>query len=240
MCLEERREVNNVAFRLRSLCLCLTRWPKVVVQGVKPMPRALKNAEQGERTRAAILASAIELFGEKGYRATSVSQIAKRAGVVQSALHHHFGAKEQLLDAALKLHYPSSVARPDMQAVATGRTEFVDEMMEAARRNVSDRHLVRFFSVMTGESLTREHPAHQFFVNRYDIARDGFTDAIAQAKSITNDTGRAQVSLLVSILFATSDGLQMQWLRNPSIDFVAGLERVAKMVGEGIQALRQG
>ncbi|KJF65275.1 MULTISPECIES: TetR/AcrR family transcriptional regulator [Rhizobium/Agrobacterium group] len=201
------------------------------------MPRASKNAEQGERTRAAILAAAIELFGEKGYRATSVSDIAKRAGVVQSALHHHFGAKEQLLDAALTLHYPSSVVRPDMQSVASGKTEFVDEMMGAARRNIADRNLVRFFSVMTGETLTEEHPAHRFFVNRYDIARDGFTDAIAQARGITNENTRKEIALLVSILFGASDGLQMQWLRNPTVDFVAGLEKVAAMVRAAINSL---
>ncbi|MGV2052395.1 TetR family transcriptional regulator [Agrobacterium sp. 22-209-1] len=203
------------------------------------MPRAQKHAEKGERTRLAILKSAVELFGEKGYRATSISQIAKRAGVVQSALHHHFGAKEMVLEEALKLHYPSSVSRPDMMSVAAGKTEFVDELMAAARRNIRDPELVRFFSVMTGESLTPEHPAHGFFVNRYDVAREGFTDAIAQAKGVRGEAGRAEISLLVSTLFAASDGLQMQWLRNPQVDFLGGLERVAAMVRDGLNSLEQ-
>lgn len=202
------------------------------------MPRAPRIAEQGERTRAAIVTAAVELFGVHGYRATSLSQIAKRAGVVQSALHHHFGGKDQLLDAVLKLHYPLSASRPDIEAVAEGRSEFVDEVLRAAHRNVADRNLVRFFSVMTGESLTEGHPAHAFFVARYDLVLQGFTDAIARAKRITDDETRDRIALLVSILFATSDGLQMQWLRNPSIDFVGGMEHAARMIQAQLSMLK--
>ncbi|WP_425964137.1 helix-turn-helix domain-containing protein [Rhizobium nepotum] len=64
-----------------------------------------------------------------------VSHVAKRAGAAQSALHRHFGAKEQLLrrsfDAALSLF----VRCQTRHAVGRrGETGFVDEMMGAARR----------------------------------------------------------------------------------------------------------
>jgi len=154
------------------------------------MPRAKRNAEKGEFTRSAILKAAVELFGENGFRATTMNQIASRAGVVQSALHHHFGGKDQLLDAALKLHYPPAASRPDIEAVAKGKSNFVDEVLRAANRNAQDRDLVRFFSVMTGESLTGDHPAHEFFVARYDLVRQGFADAIAKAKGVESEESR--------------------------------------------------
>ncbi len=137
------------------------------------------------------------------------------------------------------MHYPPSVERPDMQAVAAGKAEFVDEMMRAARKNMADRKLMLFFSVMTGESLTEEHPAHLFFLSRYDLARDGFTSAIAEAKGISNKENREKIAGLVSVLFATSDGLQMQWLRNQSVDFLGGLERVGRLVQEELQAISE-
>lgn len=202
------------------------------------MPRAEKNAEKGERTRAAVLKAAVDLFGENGYRATSLNQIAGRAGVVQSVLHHHFGSKEQLLDAALKMHYPPAADRPDMEGVATGKTDFVDEVLRAANRNAANRNLVRFFSVMTGESLTEGHPAHAFFAARYDLVRQGFADAIMQAKGLTDEGSRDLVVSLVSILFAASDGLQMQWLRNPSLDFIGGMELAAQLVRAPLDSLK--
>jgi AcrR family transcriptional regulator len=201
------------------------------------MPKAIRNAEQGERTRIAIVQSAVELFGKFGYRSTSLKQIAERAGVVQSVVHHHFGSKEQVLDTALKLHYPTSASRPDIEAVALGRTEFVDEVLKSAYRNLKDRELVRFFSVMTGESLTEGHPAHPFFVARYDVVRAGFTEAIVTAKNISGRQSYDKISLLVSVMFAASDGLQMQWLRNPSVDFIGGVEAVAAMVQKQISDL---
>lgn len=194
------------------------------------MPRAKKIALQGEQTRALILEAAVELFGERGYHATSINQIAKRAGVVQSALHHHFGSKEKLLNSALEAHYPSNVERPDMRQVSDGEIDFVDEVLRVTQKNMRDPHLVRFFSVMTGETLTEDHPAHAFFVMRYDSIRNGFANAIATSKGISNPKQIEELLLLVSILFATSDGLQMQWLRNPAVDFLGGISRVGEMI----------
>ena len=47
-------------------------------------------------TRDKILEAAEKLFVEKGFADTSVSRIAKEAGVTKSLIHHHFGSKEQL------------------------------------------------------------------------------------------------------------------------------------------------
>jgi TetR/AcrR family transcriptional regulator len=49
-----------------------------------------------EATRAAILEAAEELFLAKGFNGTALSEIADRAGVTKSLLHHHFGSKDGL------------------------------------------------------------------------------------------------------------------------------------------------
>ncbi len=46
--------------------------------------------------RQRILAAAAELFGSKGYAATSVGEIAKNAGITKPSLYYHFGSKEGL------------------------------------------------------------------------------------------------------------------------------------------------
>lgn len=56
-------------------------------------------ATQTERSAAAIravLAAADKLFGNEGFLATSVKQIADEAGVSKSGLLHHFGSKEEI------------------------------------------------------------------------------------------------------------------------------------------------
>jgi TetR/AcrR family transcriptional regulator len=49
-----------------------------------------------EATRAAILDAAEEVFLAKGYGNAAMSQIARRAGITKSLIHHHFGSKEGL------------------------------------------------------------------------------------------------------------------------------------------------
>ena len=54
-------------------------------------------------TRPAILAAAIGLFAEKGYRAATVRELCARAGVNGSAVNYHFGGKEKLYGEVLRL-----------------------------------------------------------------------------------------------------------------------------------------
>ena len=49
-----------------------------------------------EATRSAILDAAEVIFVEKGFAAASMSDIAARAAVTKSLIHHHFGSKEEL------------------------------------------------------------------------------------------------------------------------------------------------
>ncbi len=49
-----------------------------------------------EATRAAILDAAEEVFLEHGYGRATTSQIAERAGVTKSLIHHHFQSKTEL------------------------------------------------------------------------------------------------------------------------------------------------
>lgn len=53
-------------------------------------------------TREAILASARELFAEKGYDGASLRAIARAAGVDPALVHHFFGSKEGVFVAAMQ------------------------------------------------------------------------------------------------------------------------------------------
>lgn len=50
-----------------------------------------------ERTRAALLRAAFELFAERGYDATTTKAIADRAGVTEMTLFRHFPGKASLV-----------------------------------------------------------------------------------------------------------------------------------------------
>lgn len=56
---------------------------------------------RGMRTREQILNAAIDLFGSRGFAATSMKDLASAAGVRAPAFYNHFSSKERILAAAL-------------------------------------------------------------------------------------------------------------------------------------------
>ncbi|CAL9493127.1 HTH-type transcriptional regulator BetI [Streptomyces sp. enrichment culture] len=65
-------------------------------------------------TRDRILAAAREEFSERGYEKTSVRGIAKTAGVDPALVHHYFGTKEQVFQAAVETVFAPALSAPDV------------------------------------------------------------------------------------------------------------------------------
>lgn len=57
---------------------------------------------QGRRARDELLAAALRVFAERGYRSAGVDEIAAAAGYSKGALYWHFSSKEELLAALLE------------------------------------------------------------------------------------------------------------------------------------------
>lgn len=60
------------------------------------------HAERREATRKAILDAARDLFGQHGFSAASVDEIAAKAAVAKGAVYHYFATKEALLEAVFE------------------------------------------------------------------------------------------------------------------------------------------
>ncbi|MEU6279365.1 TetR family transcriptional regulator [Streptomyces sp. NPDC047028] len=78
-------------------------------------------------TRARILGAAREEFSERGYEKTSVRGIAKAAGVDSALVHHYFGTKEQVFEAAIAVAFAPALAEPN--ALTEGPLDGVGERM---------------------------------------------------------------------------------------------------------------
>ncbi|EMF57127.1 TetR family transcriptional regulator [Streptomyces bottropensis] len=77
--------------------------------------------------RDRILAAAREEFSERGYDKTSVRGIAKAAGVDSALVHHYFGTKEQVFEAAITLSFGPAMQAP--RAVEEGPLDGVGERL---------------------------------------------------------------------------------------------------------------
>lgn len=68
------------------------------------MPK--EKLKKGETTRLAIEDAAIELFMEQGYHATSMRQIAERAGLALGGIYNHFASKDEIFEAIIVDKHP--------------------------------------------------------------------------------------------------------------------------------------
>ncbi len=88
-------------------------------------PSSLR-AEQVAQTRAALVAAGRRLFGENGFRGTSVEDLAREARVTTGALYHHFPTKTALFEAVfVQAHMELMAAARD---AAKGAENGLDEL----------------------------------------------------------------------------------------------------------------
>ena len=70
------------------------------------MPPKKDSPTKGETTRLAVEDAAVELFMEQGYHATSMRQIAERAGLALGGIYNHFVSKDELFEAIIVDKHP--------------------------------------------------------------------------------------------------------------------------------------
>ena len=71
---------------------------------------------KGENTRQAILTVAYDLFLEQGFHATSMRQIAERAGTAVGGIYNHFSSKEAIFDVLIVEKHPYRQIIPILQS----------------------------------------------------------------------------------------------------------------------------
>ncbi len=79
-----------------------------------------RQAAKSLATQDRIINAVIGLIREKGYRAASSTEIAKRAGVTWGAVQHHFGGKDEILGEVLERSHRRFQQRLDEPAFAKG------------------------------------------------------------------------------------------------------------------------
>jgi TetR/AcrR family acrAB operon transcriptional repressor len=112
------------------------------------MPRKAK--EEAEKTRARILASALDLFAKKGYEHTTFTDIAARLKLTKGAVYWYFDTKETLL-LALVDEMLEKFTRQIGELMPKDELTFTavsDMMVENARQIVGDPKGTAFFLLM--------------------------------------------------------------------------------------------
>jgi AcrR family transcriptional regulator len=165
--------------------------------------------------RDEILRAALDVFAERGYRGASLAAVAERVGLTQQGLLHYFPSKEALLVEVLRLRDQLDLGR--MGALS------LDQLMTLVGYNATRPGIVQSFTVLSGESVTENHPARDYFVDRYDRLRRDLASSV-QAEKLPPE-------ILATLVIAVMDGLQLQWLLQPDqVDMPEAFEAFVRLL----------
>ena len=150
-------------------------------------------AEQVAQTRAALVAAGRRLFGENGFRATSVEDLASEARLTTGALYHHFPTKTALFEAVfMQAHTDLMTAS---KKAAQGASDGVDELargFDAFLDGVLQPHLQRILIVdgpavlgLARYTELDEQYAHAVIVHALTAAAEAGTITVEDPETAT-------------------------------------------------------
>jgi AcrR family transcriptional regulator len=137
---------------------------------------------RAEATRQSIIDAAGLLFAEKGFKATTISDICKAAKVNQAAVNFHFGSKEQLYLDLVRYGYEyalSEIPWPKWEPGTPATTRLRGFVLTFLRRAVAD-HEPRWPCHIIMRELVEPTRAFEEFVRGYIRPTIGLLDGILQ------------------------------------------------------------
>ncbi|MGC7097175.1 TetR/AcrR family transcriptional regulator [Amycolatopsis lurida] len=163
------------------------------------------------RRRDEIVRAAFDVIAERGYQRASLAAVAERVGLSQQGLMHYFPSKEHLLAAVLAARDEWDLLRMESRGdVSRLRLSHVAELVEY---NQGRRAIAQAYTVLSADSVTEAHPAHDYFVRRYHVLRQQM--ALLLAHQGIELPAELPADRLAPLLVAVLDGLQLQWLLAP-------------------------
>ena len=100
----------------------------------------MQREEKSERSQRAVLDAALHLFSRQGYRATTMREIADRAGVSTGNVYHHFPDKETIFRTLIDEYFAiADTQRFPFRRVLAGSSRFPDNIEQlgfAARESI--------------------------------------------------------------------------------------------------------
>jgi AcrR family transcriptional regulator len=166
-------------------------------------------------TRRRIVAACAEAFGESGFTAATMADVARRAGISHTGLLHHFPTKEALLVAVLAERYRRSGEQlADRRALDPGDHPFesLRGLLELMHAEESEAGILELGAVLAGEATVASHPAHDFFATRLASARRFYAQVFAGLAARGRLRGDIPPERLAVMTTAMLDGLRTQWL----------------------------
>jgi AcrR family transcriptional regulator len=179
---------------------------------------------KGAVKREEILRTALAVLSRNGYHSTSLRELADAAGLSQAGLLHYFDSKEELYSAILKRR-----DEIDEERYVDG-TDDLATFVTTVRHNAEVPGLVHLYSTLSAAASEPGNPTHEFFSERYRWARDRIAAGVRSRQEAGRFRSDIDADVMATVVLATADGMQVQWLLDPALDMAKHIEALLMLM----------
>ncbi|WP_425839322.1 TetR/AcrR family transcriptional regulator [Streptomyces fractus] len=162
--------------------------------------------------RAAAIEAATEIFGSVGYRAATFKDVAAKLDMTSAGLSYYFPDKDSLLAAVLQERDSRASDAETAIPASPSRDDLIEYVMGVLAENIAHAGLAELHCVVSAEATSCDHPAHEYFRNRYRAGRRLLSDAFEAAAAHGEIRSSLPPRMLATLLLSVLDGVQLQWL----------------------------
>lgn len=188
--------------------------------GTKGVPRADREEQ--------ILLIAGEVFGSEGFAATSVAEVARRAGISKPLVYQYFGSKEGLFTACL--HRAGALLADEIERIARGDSVGLERALLT---------LDGIFTTLEGRPWTWRLffdptiPRHEAIVGEIAHYTDRITrlaeEGVGELMALVGDEDPGDLSAMVRVWMSIVDALVGWWLDHPGETAAQMSERCVRL-----------
>jgi AcrR family transcriptional regulator len=164
--------------------------------------------ERGKQRVAALIDAGAELFAEKGYEATTMTEIASRAGAAIGSLYQFFPSKEALAEALFDRfaeRWAASFAQVEAKAPGRSARELADLFIDHKLRQRTDRDAAIALSSAVAGIVERRKPLGDALRGRIAAILRAANPALDEDEAAAAAVIVNQVMKMIPALAATAD-----------------------------------
>lgn len=185
---------------------------------------------KGKAKRAEILDVAVQVIARNGYSGATVKELADAVGLSQNGLLHYFGSKDALFAEILRRRDEITAIEVDYE-----HPDFIGSLVQnlltAAEEEQTSPGMEQLFLRVTGEATEPDHLAHEYIRDRYARMRQLVSNGLARLQEDGRLSPNVDHETVSALVFASWDGLRIQWMYDKSIDVRSHMAYVLQSLG---------
>jgi AcrR family transcriptional regulator len=164
-------------------------------------------SEIRQKSRENIENIALELFAIKGYHATSISQIAEKAGISKGLLYNYYKSKEHLLNTVIMKIYDEIMQIVQMSENLTAEKQIEQMIVETIDHLKKNITLWKFYLFLVHQS-----DVHKKLSELYEKMRDDYLNYVVKLFKEMGSNNPTMEALMLGTMF---DGIGLNYVTAP-------------------------